>query len=125
MSASKKSIFLSCASQDVEAARRICEALRAAGFEVWYDESELRDGDASAEHFADHFLADCALMQGDFATAAAHYACSLQAAVRSGDRIETCFELQGVAMASAGLGHSERACDEALSRRDWSLAAAT
>lgn len=66
-------------------------------------------GDHWAEHFADHFLADCALMQGDYATAAAHYALSLQAAVRSGDRIETCFELQGVAMASAGLGQAERA----------------
>jgi len=65
--------------------------------------------DPWAEHFADHFLADCALMQGDHATAAAHYARSLDAAVRSGDRIETCFELQGVAMASAGLGHPERA----------------
>ena len=66
-------------------------------------------GDRWAEHFADHFLADCALMQGDYTTAAAHYALSLQAAVQSGDRIESCFELQGVAMASAGLGQSERA----------------
>ncbi len=66
-------------------------------------------GDRWAEHFADHFLADCALMQGEYTTAAAHYALSLQAAVQSGDRIESCFELQGVAMASAGLGQSERA----------------
>ena len=33
------------ASQDSEAARRIAEALRAAGIEVWYDQSELRGGD--------------------------------------------------------------------------------
>jgi tetratricopeptide (TPR) repeat protein len=39
-------VFLSYASQDAEAARRICEALRAAGVEVWFDESELRGGDS-------------------------------------------------------------------------------
>ncbi len=46
MSESAKAIFLSYASQDAEAARRICEALRAAGLEVWFDQSELRGGDA-------------------------------------------------------------------------------
>ena len=30
----------------VTAAKRICEALRAAGIEVWFDQSELRGGDA-------------------------------------------------------------------------------
>ncbi|MBI5692772.1 MAG: TIR domain-containing protein [Verrucomicrobia bacterium] len=39
-------VFLSYASQDAEAARRICEALRAAGVEVWFDQSELRGGDS-------------------------------------------------------------------------------
>ena len=39
-------VFLSYASQDAEAARRICEALRAGGIEVWFDRSELRGGDA-------------------------------------------------------------------------------
>jgi TolB-like protein/Tfp pilus assembly protein PilF len=39
-------VFLSYASQDGEAAQRICEALRAAGVEVWFDQSELRGGDA-------------------------------------------------------------------------------
>lgn len=38
-------VFLSYASQDAEAAKRICEALRAAGIEVWFDQSELRGGD--------------------------------------------------------------------------------
>ncbi len=38
-------VFLSYASQDVEAAQRICEALRAAGIEVWFDRDELRGGD--------------------------------------------------------------------------------
>ena len=39
-------IFLSYASQDAAAARRICDAMRAAGLEVWFDQSELRGGDA-------------------------------------------------------------------------------
>jgi TolB-like protein/Flp pilus assembly protein TadD len=41
-----KAVFLSYASQDAEVARRICDALRAAGVEVWFDQSELRGGDA-------------------------------------------------------------------------------
>ena len=41
-----RAVFLSYASQDAEAARRICEALRSAGVEVWFDQSELRGGDA-------------------------------------------------------------------------------
>ena len=43
---SSQAIFLSYASQDADAARRICDALRAAGLEVWFDQSELRGGDA-------------------------------------------------------------------------------
>ena len=43
---SGQAIFLSYASQDADAARRICDALRAAGLEVWFDQSELRGGDA-------------------------------------------------------------------------------
>jgi len=39
-------VFLSYASQDAEATQRICDALRAAGIEVWFDKSELRGGDA-------------------------------------------------------------------------------
>jgi len=38
-------VFLSYASQDAEPAQRIAEALRAAGVEVWFDQSELRGGD--------------------------------------------------------------------------------
>jgi tetratricopeptide (TPR) repeat protein len=41
-----QAIFLSYASQDADTARRICEALREAGLEVWFDQSELRGGDA-------------------------------------------------------------------------------
>ena len=41
-------VFLSYASQDAEAARRICEALRTGGIQVWFDESERRRGQSSA-----------------------------------------------------------------------------
>ncbi len=41
-----KAVFLSYASQDAEAALHLCNALRAAGIEVWFDQSELRGGDA-------------------------------------------------------------------------------
>jgi TolB-like protein len=43
---SQRAVFLSYASEDAEAAQRICAALRAAGIEVWFDRSELRGGDA-------------------------------------------------------------------------------
>jgi TolB-like protein len=56
----KKAVFLSYASQDTEAARRICEALRAAGIEVWFDQSELRGGDAW-DHRIRQQIKDCAL----------------------------------------------------------------
>jgi hypothetical protein len=46
MSDASKAVFLSYASQDADPARRICEALRAAGVEVWFDQSELVGGDA-------------------------------------------------------------------------------
>ena len=46
MSETTKGVFLSYASQDSDAARRICDALRAAGVEVWFDQSELVGGDA-------------------------------------------------------------------------------
>lgn len=38
-------VFLSYAREDGEAARRIAEALRGFGVEVWFDSSELRGGD--------------------------------------------------------------------------------
>ncbi|HEX7630486.1 MAG TPA: toll/interleukin-1 receptor domain-containing protein, partial [Lacunisphaera sp.] len=46
MSDPGKAVFLSYASQDAEAAKRICDALREAGVEVWFDQSELVGGDA-------------------------------------------------------------------------------
>jgi TolB-like protein/tetratricopeptide (TPR) repeat protein len=46
MTDSGKSVFLSYASQDAPAAHQLSDALRAAGIEVWLDQSELRGGDA-------------------------------------------------------------------------------
>jgi hypothetical protein len=46
MSESIQAVFVSYTSQNADAARRICESLRAAGIEVWLDQSELRGGDA-------------------------------------------------------------------------------
>jgi TolB-like protein len=39
-------IFLSYARDDAESAKRIADALRAFGMEVWFDQSELRGGDS-------------------------------------------------------------------------------
>jgi adenylate cyclase len=55
-----RAVFLSYASQDTEPARRICEALRAAGVEVWFDQSELRGGDAWDQRIRRE-IRDCAL----------------------------------------------------------------
>ena len=60
MTESTKAIFLSYASQDADAARRIGAALRAAGLEVWFDQSELRGGDAWDEMIRRQ-IAECAL----------------------------------------------------------------
>lgn len=45
-SLSSKAVFVSYASQDAEAARRISDALQQVGIEVWLDQSELRGGEA-------------------------------------------------------------------------------
>ena len=63
-------------------------------------------GDARTEHFAYHFLADCALIRGDPEEAGTRYRQSLRAALRLGDVVETSFEVQGVAMSEAGVGQS-------------------
>jgi non-specific serine/threonine protein kinase len=41
-----RAVFLSYASEDAAAAARLCASLRAVGIEVWFDQSELRGGDA-------------------------------------------------------------------------------
>ena len=60
-SAENKAVFLSYASQDAEAAKRICEALRAAGVEVWFDQSELVGGDAWDQKIRKH-IKECTLL---------------------------------------------------------------
>ena len=55
-----RAVFVSYASQDAEAAQRICEALRAGGIEVWFDKSELRGGDAWDRSIRQQ-IHDCAL----------------------------------------------------------------
>jgi len=60
MAESNKAVFLSYASQDAGAARRICDALRAAGIVVWFDESELRSGDVWDQKIRRE-IRDCAL----------------------------------------------------------------
>ena len=53
-------VVLSYASEDADAAARICKALRAAGVEVWFDRSELRGGDAWDSQIKKQ-IHDCAL----------------------------------------------------------------
>jgi TolB-like protein len=60
VSESSHTIFLSYASQDAAAARQICEALRAAGIDVFLDQSELRGGDAWDQKIR-HEIHGCAL----------------------------------------------------------------
>ena len=55
-----QAVFLSYASQDAAAVRRIAEALRAAGIEVWFDQNELVGGDAWDAKIRKQ-LAECAL----------------------------------------------------------------
>jgi TolB-like protein/Flp pilus assembly protein TadD len=60
MTEPSQAVFLSYASQDAAAARSICEALRAGGVEVWFDQSELRGGDAWDQRIRQQ-IHDCAL----------------------------------------------------------------
>ncbi len=53
-------VFVSYASQDAVAARRIVEALRLAGLEVWFDQNELTGGDAWDKKIRQQ-IKDCAL----------------------------------------------------------------
>jgi hypothetical protein len=60
MSDAPHAVFLSYASQDAVAAKKICDALRGAGVEVWFDQSELRGGDAWDAKIRKQ-IKDCAL----------------------------------------------------------------
>jgi tetratricopeptide (TPR) repeat protein len=83
MTESRRAIFLSYASQDAEAARHIVETLRSAGIEVWFDQSELRGGDAWDRQIARQ-IHECAL---NFVPAQVDYAYLLATFRRSADAI--------------------------------------
>jgi len=57
---SKNAVFLSYAAEDAAPAQRLCATLRAAGIEVWFDQSELRGGDAWDQKIRRE-IRDCAL----------------------------------------------------------------
>jgi TIR domain len=52
-----KAVFLSYASEDAAAALQICTALRGAGIEVWFDQSELRGEDQESQRAWDELIA--------------------------------------------------------------------
>jgi hypothetical protein len=60
LNATSQAVFISYTSQDAESAGRICEALRAAGIQVGFDQSELRGGDVWDQKIR-HEIHDCAL----------------------------------------------------------------
>jgi hypothetical protein len=60
-----RAIFLSYASQDAGPAKKLCDALRAAGLEVWFDQSELRGGDAWDASIRKQ-IEGCALVRDNF-----------------------------------------------------------
>jgi non-specific serine/threonine protein kinase len=62
-----------------------------------------------SEQLAYHYLADCALIQENFAESAKLYRESLRRAIILDDHVEMGFEVQGTAMSFAGLGEAELA----------------
>ncbi len=54
-------VFLSYAREDTAATQRIAEALRAAGIEAWFDQSELRGGEAWDQKIR-HQIRTCTLL---------------------------------------------------------------
>jgi adenylate cyclase len=58
---SSRAVFLSYASQDADAARRICDALRAAGVAVWLDQDGGLVGGDAWDHKIRGQIASCAL----------------------------------------------------------------
>ncbi|HVF40622.1 MAG TPA: NB-ARC domain-containing protein [Gemmatimonadaceae bacterium] len=93
-------------AQMLVALGRIDEALPMSREIIEFSE---RHGDKRNEHFGWHYLADCALIEGDCAESLKRYKRSLALAAETGDKIETAFEIQGVAMSLAGLGESNEA----------------
>jgi len=77
-------------------------------------------GDSRSEHLGWHYLADCALIEGQCGESLGLYQESLRLARAIGDRLEICFEIQGVAMSLVGLGDAERALGlAAATKAEW------
>ncbi len=83
-------------------------------------------GDRRSEHTGFHFLADCALIEGNCAESLGLYRESLILAEAIGDRVETSAEIEGVAMSLAGLGqHAEAVRLVAATRAEWARSGIT
>jgi tetratricopeptide (TPR) repeat protein len=93
-------------AQVLVALGRIDEARRMAAEII---EFSKQHGNLRGEHSGWHYTADCALLEGHCIESLPMYRTSLRLARETGDRIEIGFEIQGVAMSLAGLGHCERA----------------
>jgi hypothetical protein len=65
--------------------------------------------DRRAQLEAHHFIADCGLIEGDFTTAHQHYSYSLRAGLELGEMLNASIQMQGMAMALAGMSQHERA----------------
>jgi len=84
-----------------------------------------RAGDRRSEHFGWHYLGDCALIEGRCEESLGIYRRSLALAKVIGDRLETSFEIQGVAMSLSGLGEAAQALRlAAAARAEWARLAA-
>ena len=59
--------------------------------------------DPYAQQAAHHFIADCGLIEEDCTTAYQHYSSALRLVVEIGDMFQATMEMQGVAMALAGM----------------------
>jgi len=68
-----------------------------------------RHPNSRSEHLGYHYLADCALLNGQYGESLALYQRSLGLALVLGDRVEIGFEIQGVAMSLAELAAPEMA----------------
>ena len=65
--------------------------------------------DRWAQWGAHHYLADCCLIEEDCRAAHQHYTHALGAAVELGEMLDATIEMQGIAMALAGMSHALRA----------------
>jgi non-specific serine/threonine protein kinase len=93
-------------AQVLVALSRVAEARPMASEIVAFSKAR---GDVRNEHFGWHYLADCALIDGDCFEGLRLYQESLVQAQNAGDRLEMSYEVQGVAMSLAGLQQPEAA----------------